>query len=114
MHFLPCLAPNLVPYSFQAIPCAPATLKPFPAQSRPPLPRVSASLQHPFVRPYFQGSSSRVHPPRQALALDLTERFDPRACHAFSFLSSMIAAVCRRNAPAWLLSRICLLVDLQL
>ena len=96
------------------LPCASATLKLFPAQFSPPLPRVSASLQHPFVRHYFQSSSLRVHPPRQALALDLIERFGPRACHAFSFLSSMTAAVCRRNALTWLISPICLLVDLRL
>ena len=47
----------------------------------PPLPRALANLQYPsYVKPYFQRSPLRVDPPRQVLALGLTERLGPPAC----------------------------------
>lgn len=55
-----------------------------------------------------------MYSPSQILALDLTERIEPAACHAFSFLALMTAAVCYRNALACLLTHICLLVGLQM
>ena len=106
-HILLCSGPPL--------PSASASPKTFPAQLGPPLPCLLASLQHLSARPYSQGSPLRAHHPRQFLTPDLTERFGPPpACCTFNFLSSMAAAVCRRNALAWLPPPTCPLVDLQL
>lgn len=73
-------------------------------------PTSKANLQLPATKPYCKCSPLWMYPPRQILALDLTERIEPPTCHAFSFLSLMAAATRYRNALAYSLSHICLLV----
>lgn len=114
MRFLPRPARNPLLSSGLLIPIASTNLKPFPALLEPPLPFALANLQYPYFRLYFQGPPLCLNPPRQVLVLGLTEHLGPPTCYAFSFLSSMTAAVSHRNALARSLSLICLLVDLLL